>query len=136
LCGLRFKSSPNAEPDALRFARSASDKDGRLYDSRRGLASYYRYGPRNILELSNCIDSKAPARSVRIPLPKIHYSVFERIKAGAHPYAPIGLPNEYAVVAEDGKILRGKISPTKNPRRQSCDLSIKVESGMQFGGGG
>jgi len=111
LCGLRFKEAPKAEPDAIRFARSASDKDGRLYDSRRGLASYYRYGPRNIFELCNCIDTEAPARSVRIPLPKIHYSVFERIKAGAHPYAPISLPSQYAVVAEDGKILTGPNIP-------------------------
>ena len=28
LCDLRFKASPGAEPDALRFAKSASDKDG------------------------------------------------------------------------------------------------------------
>jgi hypothetical protein len=123
LCGLRFKTSPDAEPDALRFARSASDKDGRLYDSRRGLASYYRYGPRNIFELCNCIDLKAPARSVRIPLPKIHYSVFERIKAGAHPYAPIGLPKEYAVVAEDGKILTGESIPYENS--EQADLRFK-----------
>jgi uncharacterized protein (DUF2235 family) len=108
LCGLRFKKSPNAEPDALRVAKSASDKDGRLYNSRSGLASYYRYGPRNISELCNCIDSDTPTNSVRVSLPKIHYSVFERIKTGAHPYAPIGLPHSYAVVAEDGQILTGK----------------------------
>ena len=28
------------------------DKDGRLYDSRKGLGSYYRYGPRKISDLT------------------------------------------------------------------------------------
>jgi uncharacterized protein (DUF2235 family) len=107
-CGLTLKSIPDAEPDALRFVRSASDADGRLYDSRRGLASYYRYGPRNIPELCNCVDTKRPDHSVRIVQPKIHCSVFEKIKRGAHPYAPIGLPSDYAVVTEDGTILRGE----------------------------
>jgi len=108
LCELRFKTTPDDEPDALRFAKSASDKDGRLYDSRRGLASYYRYGPRNISELCNVVDLKSPTNSVQLPLPKIHYSVFERIKTGAHPYAPIGVPATYAVVSEDCKILTGE----------------------------
>jgi uncharacterized protein (DUF2235 family) len=117
LCGLQLKEKPDAEPDALRSAKSARDSDGRLYDSRRGLASYYRYGPRNIAELCNCIDSKTPARSVQIPLPKFHYSVFERIKKGAHPYAPIGLPEKYAVVAEDGEILAGENIPYEKPEQ-------------------
>jgi uncharacterized protein (DUF2235 family) len=105
LCGLILKEFPNAEPDAVRFAKSARDTDGRLYNSRSGLGSYYRYGPRNITQLCNCTDLKSSARSVKISRPKFHYSVFERIERGAHPYAPIGIPKEYAVVADDGDIL-------------------------------
>jgi uncharacterized protein (DUF2235 family) len=115
LCDLRFKKAPNAEPDAPLLTKSARDNDGRLYDSRKGLGSYYRYGPRNIFELCNDIDRKNPANSVNIELPKIHYSVFERIKAGAHPYAPIGLPANYAVVTEDQKILAGQHSGYETP---------------------
>ena len=84
LCDLRFKKMPDVEPDALRFTKSARDKDGRLYDSRKGLASYYRYGPRNISEMCNVVDRKDPTNNITIELPKIHCSVFERIKAGAH----------------------------------------------------
>jgi len=117
LCDLKFKRKPDAEPDALLFAKSASDKDGRLYDSRRGLASYYRYGPRNISELCNDVDLKSPTDSVQIPLPKIHYSVFERIKTGAHPYAPIGLPEKYAIVSDESEILTGKGNKYETPEQ-------------------
>jgi Uncharacterized alpha/beta hydrolase domain (DUF2235) len=45
-CGLRFKSPPDADPDSMINTKAARDRDGRLYDSRSGLGSYYRYGPR------------------------------------------------------------------------------------------
>jgi uncharacterized protein (DUF2235 family) len=50
--GLDFKSQPNDEPDTFKSVRSAQDKDGRLYDSRAGIGSYYRYGPRKVADLS------------------------------------------------------------------------------------
>jgi uncharacterized protein (DUF2235 family) len=50
--GLVFKVTPR-QPDALLVADSTRDKDGRLYDSRQGLASYYRYGPRDVGALCN-----------------------------------------------------------------------------------
>jgi uncharacterized protein (DUF2235 family) len=52
-CGLVFKAPPTADPNAVAQIRSAQDKDGRLYDSRSGLGSYYRYGPRYIARLCN-----------------------------------------------------------------------------------
>jgi uncharacterized protein (DUF2235 family) len=96
-CDLRFKSEPTDDPDALKQARAAQDKDGRLYDSRSGLGGYYRYGPRNITRLFAAVSSKL--RNKRVP--KIHESVVDRIQVGAHLYAPIGLPAEYAVVTAD-----------------------------------
>ena len=48
LCGLRFKSEPDADPDSMVNTKAGRDKDGRLYDLRSGLGSYYRYGPRNL----------------------------------------------------------------------------------------
>jgi hypothetical protein len=104
LCDLHLKETPKADPDAMLLTKSASDKDGRLYDSRQGLACYYRYGPREISRLCNQPVSN-PDRKIEIKVPKIHYSVFERIKTGAHPYAPIGLPKDYAVVQEDQEIV-------------------------------
>ena len=60
-CGLRFKSDlpitahPDrmiADPDTFKNAISRRDKDGRLYDPRKGLGGYYRYGPRKLVRTS------------------------------------------------------------------------------------
>lgn len=107
LCGLRFKAKPDSEPDAVVQARSARDKDGRLYDPRQGLGGYYRYGPRKIHDLANTRLSAHSKDVVEIALPKIHASVFGRIGNGAHAYAPLGLPARYAVVTEEGELLDG-----------------------------
>lgn len=104
--GLVFKMPPRDGLNALQQAASAEDKDGRLYDSRSGLGGYYRYGPRKVDDLSDMVLSKNPDDKVRIRLPKIHESVFGRINVGAHLYAPIGLPKEYAVVSDTGVVKR------------------------------
>lgn len=95
-CDLEFKRDLAAIEDV----RLASDQDGRLYDSRHGLAGYYRYGPRHLSRLTDDRD-----HDVVVTLPKIHESVFERIRHGARSYAPIGLPARYAVVNAAGDIL-------------------------------
>lgn len=99
--GLEFKSEPAADPDATKWIASSRDKDGRLYDSRSGLGAYYRYGPRDVHAL--CID---PTVKVTVPLPKVHESVFGRIDSGCNAYAPIGLPQTYATVQDDGTVLQ------------------------------
>jgi uncharacterized protein (DUF2235 family) len=107
-CGLRFKSDtghPPADPDALKSAISKTDKDGRIYDPRAGLGSYYRYGPRKLVQLCNYKYSKREDDEVTIDRPKIHETVFRRIGNHAHAYAPIGLPAVYDVVMEDGSIV-------------------------------
>jgi hypothetical protein len=50
-CGLKFKEPPKSDPHSLRQIESKQDIDGQLYDSRSGLAAYYRYGPRNLSEM-------------------------------------------------------------------------------------
>ncbi|TFV41531.1 DUF2235 domain-containing protein [Bradyrhizobium frederickii] len=97
--GLVFKEAPFADPDSIKLINSAQDKDGRLYDSRSGLGSYYRYGPRKVSDLCN-----DPYVGVSVKLPKIHESVFDRIDSGCNAYAPIGLPPEYLVVSRNGKL--------------------------------
>jgi uncharacterized protein (DUF2235 family) len=96
-CLLRFKERPWADPDTFISAQSKGDKDGRLYDSRSGLAGYYRYGPRSVQELCN-VTSGDDRDKVTIKRPKIYESVFRRTSLAAHSYAPIGLPREYDVV--------------------------------------
>ena len=97
-CGLRFKTAPTADPDALVALKSRQDPDGRLYDSRSGLAGYYRYGPRNVADLSDFHLSSDQRDRVSIATPKIHESVFTRLKVNAHIYAPISLPERYEIV--------------------------------------
>ena len=98
--GLTFKKTPTADPDALLSTDSAKDKDGRLYDSRSGLGGYYRYSPRKIQDFYDAMPRELDkdGNPLPVPLPKIHESVFGRIRVGAHIYAPAGLPAEYEVV--------------------------------------
>ncbi len=111
-CGLKFKSdrpadpaAPVADPDTFKNAVSKCDKDGRIYDPRKGLGGYYRYGPRKLVQLCNAKYSKKEDDEVLIERPKIHESAFKRIRNHAHAYAPMGLPVLYDVVTGDGAIV-------------------------------
>lgn len=64
----------------------------KLYNSRAGLAVYYRYQPRDIEKI--CIVHKV--------VPKIHKSVFERIAQGIFGYAPGNIPTTFEVVDNNG----------------------------------
>jgi uncharacterized protein (DUF2235 family) len=83
--------------------KAAADVCGKLYDSRHGLGGTYRYFPRKLSFLTHDADNKK--NQVIIVRPKIHASVFERIKRSADGYAPFVLPPKYAVVTNDGDIL-------------------------------
>lgn len=105
-CGLRFKSdhgTPPADPDSFKNAISMCDKDGRLYDPRKGLGGYYRYGPRKLADLCRYRFSKND--EVVIARPKIHASAFKRVAGRSQDYAPVGLPDAYDVVTDDGIVL-------------------------------
>jgi uncharacterized protein (DUF2235 family) len=115
-CGLKFKSDyagyppdPDlmiADPDTFKNAISRQDKDGRLYDPRKGLGGYYRYGPRKLVPHFYRETKKLEEDEVEVERAKIHESVFKRIANHAHPYAPVGLPPVYDVVRErDGAII-------------------------------
>jgi uncharacterized protein (DUF2235 family) len=110
-CGLKFKSdaarppAPQADPDTFKNAISKRDKDGRLYDPRRGLGGYYRYGPRKLVPTFYPEARKKEDDEVEVQRAKIHESVFKRIDNSAHAYAPIGLPPLYDVVKDDGEIV-------------------------------
>ena len=118
-CGLKFKSDyaglpPNpdlmiADPDTFKNAISKRDKDGKLYDPRKGLGGYYRYGPRKLVPFLYPEVKKQEDDEVGVGIAKIHESVFRRIANQAHAYAPLGLPPYYRVVKEDGEI----VSPDK-----------------------
>src|SRR3569832_911290 len=100
--------------------KSARDKDGRIYDTRRGFGGYYRYGPRNLAELCNERFSKKPGDAVLIRMPKIHESVFKRIQSNAHPSAPLGIPADYEVATDSGQIIPASGNPYESaPSRQA-----------------
>lgn len=129
ICGLRFKRPPVADPDSVVNLRSSQDKDGRLYDSRSGIGGYYRYGPRKISELCHSQLSQDLRDRVEIVSPKIHHSVFERLRVAAHFYAPIGLPLKYEVVARNGLIVPpggqvGESGPRARVRAKLAELTV------------
>ena len=117
-CGLTFKP---ADPAAVAETKAAQDKDGRLYDSRSGLSSYYRYGPRRLSRLCNEIFSRTMNDRVTVSTPKIHENVLRRIQNNAHVYAPIGIPHVYDVVVTvpdaqgSGAIFKIESLPTELP---------------------
>jgi uncharacterized protein (DUF2235 family) len=124
-CGLKFKTNPPADPDAMAQRKSARDKDGRLYDPRRGLGGYYRYGPRKIFELCHMRFSKNSDDEVEIKIPKIHESALRRIQEGAHIYAPIGFPEKYAVVTEDRQIVPPQLNPYEAPQHAAARVKAQ-----------
>ncbi len=127
-CGLKFKSDyanepPNpdlmiSDPDTFKNAISKRDKDGRLYDPRKGLGGYYRYGPRKLVPFLYPETRKQEDDEVGVGIAKIHESVFRRIENHAHAYAPVGLPPYYRVVKESGEIVspdKLRIAPATEP---------------------
>ncbi|MEH2563158.1 DUF2235 domain-containing protein [Bradyrhizobium sp. AZCC 2289] len=86
--GLVFKQSAIVDVEQSALAQ------GRLYDSRSGFASYYRYEPRHL----------GPPRDKQlacIPFPKVHEAVFVRMVTGTDTYAPLALPAPVRVIVEE-----------------------------------
>lgn len=108
--GLRFEREIEEQQRALR------DENAPIYDSRRGLAAYYRYNPRRIEQLTN-------TDKVRVGRTKVHESVLRRIRAGHDGYAPIALPPGFAVVTADGRIVDGDEYLRRLPPRGSTSSS-------------
>lgn len=132
-CGLKFKSDyandptnfdvMRADPDTFKNAISKRDKDGRLYDPRKGLGGYYRYGPRKLVPTFYPEIKKLEDDEVNVDRAKIHESVFRRIENYAHAYAPVGLPPYYDVVRDDGEIVspdKFSIAPATKPFETSA----------------
>ncbi|MGH9766081.1 MAG: DUF2235 domain-containing protein [Blastocatellia bacterium] len=97
--GLAFRK------DERERIQAATDSHGKMYDSRKGVGGFYRYMPRKVNNLTHD-DVDNEKNRVVIDLPLIHESVFQRINNCVDGYAPIGLPNEYAVVTAEDKIAK------------------------------
>lgn len=92
--GLIFEAGAQEE-----VAKAAKVGD-KLYDSRAGLAAYYRYLPRDI---------DAITRHCCVGNAKIHHSVFERIEQAPLGYSPGNLPAEFDIVSD------GQPTPDNDP---------------------
>jgi hypothetical protein len=131
-CHLRFKT---ANPEAVAETKEAQDKDGRLYDSRNGFSSYYRYGPRRLSRLCNEVFSRTTSDELSIATPKIHESVLQRIANNAHVYAPIGIPPQYEVVVTvpkpNGVDAEFRIDPLPASATGGRDYEFKGDAGAR-----
>jgi uncharacterized protein (DUF2235 family) len=90
--------------------RALANSSGPIHDSRAGLGSYYRYQPRRLAGLldppsAECRINRDPALSTEPGKPRgllnriaIHESVAARIAWGTDRYAPITLPERFAIV--------------------------------------
>jgi uncharacterized protein (DUF2235 family) len=88
-----------AEQEGLRFTtgsrvkiRNDANIYGKLYDSRAGLAAFYRYSPRDIPKI--CEENG-------IKVPRIHVSVIDRIIRGVNEYAPGNLSSILKIIPTD-----------------------------------
>jgi hypothetical protein len=108
-------------PGVLAGHAGRSDVFGRVYDSRQGLKSYYRYNPRRIewLTQGQRHEHGHGRLHVTVPRVKIHESVFERIAAAPEAYAPIVLPEHYSIVTANGRFLDGANNPYERPAAAS-----------------
>jgi hypothetical protein len=79
-CGLRYDKLIRQEINAH------VNPEGEQYDSRSGIAGYYRYGPRQVGALCN-----DPAHGVTVPTVRVHPAAYERIAAWRRDYEPVSL---------------------------------------------
>lgn len=85
-CGLRYDKLFYDELTARR------NPHGEEYDSRSGIAAYYRYGPRQIAALS---DDKQ--HGVTVPTIRVHPDAFERITRWQRGYQPVSIDAAFEV---------------------------------------
>ncbi|WP_395374681.1 DUF2235 domain-containing protein [Marinicella sp. W31] len=90
--GLRFR-----EP-ALRYISDKANLLGKLYNSRAGIQSLYRYKPRDITEL---MSEAYGTEKLDISTIQIHDSVYQRISNSSAEYSPPNLPKQTQVISND-----------------------------------
>jgi len=78
--------------DQLTAIQDSANIYDKLYDSRDGVAIYYRYGPRNLIKLC---DNKLKGNIA------IHLSAYKKIKELSDGYAPDSIPSSFDLVDID-----------------------------------
>lgn len=77
--------------------RDRANAAGEYYDSRSGIAGYYRYGPRSLDRLCRDLD-----HGVEIATPKFHPSALDRIRQRQVSYAPVSPTLKFEVIEAPG----------------------------------
>ncbi len=121
------------------YYREQANALGKMHDSRSGVGSVYRYTPRDVDHLcdeakpglagwlKSILTSAGKCNVVKIDTPKIHKSVFDRIRSCGENYAPINVPEKYAVVDWDGKLLPPEERDTVDGLEKAVDASSRYQ---------
>ncbi len=92
-----IKNGLRIEPAAVQSVRASQSPFAKLYDSRKGLSSYYRYSPRRI---------EVPIDPAGVPiLPVVHRSVVVRMTQGTDTYAPFTLPHQFWILDANDQLV-------------------------------
>jgi uncharacterized protein (DUF2235 family) len=118
--GLRFS------PDVLAQQLALMDESGPMHDSRRGLAGYYRYQPREPVALA--LEAQQGQGTPRI---KLHDAVLRRIKVGQDGYVPINLPAAFDVIVPSPAPVPRGAPPPQDGLQDSATLLALGQQAQQ-----
>ncbi len=107
------------EPATRLDIANRSDAHGEQYDSRAGVAGYYRYGPRQVKELCHDVD-----HGVEVPVVRVHAKAFDRIAANQCAYAPVSLNRDFDLIGEDPryKTMQDFLHPEGDVLQRAWDI--------------
>lgn len=94
------------QPDLAEEYRRDALFNGQLYDSRAGVAAYYRYAPRRLDQvgeptaLTKGLEKGPTKRQMSKFRPDVHASVAMRIYEEIDGYAPTAIPQDYSLVGD------------------------------------
>ncbi len=111
LQGLEF------QPDNFKEIHEDANPNGRIYNSRNGLGTLYRFQQRVLPHELRITGDLLAGAGQRYPKeshhrPKIHYSVFRRLKRKGSLYVPANIPAHYAIARDTDAIV---------PLANACD---------------
>ncbi|MBU0498441.1 MAG: DUF2235 domain-containing protein [Gammaproteobacteria bacterium] len=109
-------------PELRAEAAGQGNPAGKIYDSRAGLAAYYRYKPRNLPEI--CKQAHAPV--------KLHPSIFQRVERFAEGYAPVIVPAEYEIEPGGGHHANDQHRDLRLAAQEVADQVIWWRRGLYF----
>jgi T6SS, Phospholipase effector Tle1-like, catalytic domain len=112
------------------YYRSQAQPTGQIHNSRRGVAVFYRYRPRNIKQLANALNPANHGTSLPINL---HQSVLERIVQTHAGYAPAGIPAEYQICDMDQAIISPDTDdPHFETKTEKLHRSVNVNEASKY----